>query len=239
MFAGPNGSGKSTLKTVLPADLLGVYINTDDIERCIHQCGYLDFEAFGVQPDGSEVSSFFNQSPLIRNKGLAAGAERLSLVNGRIFFDEVHINGYYAAAIADFIRVKLLGQKVSFTFETVMSHPSKVEILKLAQALGYRTYLYYIATDDPEINVSRVRYRVSHGGHDVPEDKIRSRYSRSLDLLMMAIRNTNRAYIWDNSGHDTDSALLAEITEGRELELKTSQIPAWFKKAVWDKIQQS
>lgn len=42
MFAGPNGSGKSTLKRVLRPDLLGQYINPDEIEAQIKQCGFLN-----------------------------------------------------------------------------------------------------------------------------------------------------------------------------------------------------
>ena len=61
-----------------------------------------------------------------------------------------------------------------------MSDPGKVEVLRQAKGLGFRTYLYYVATDAPEINVSRVSLRVSQGGHDVPVDKIVSRYHRSL-----------------------------------------------------------
>ena len=76
-----------------------------------------------------------------------------------------------------------------------MSHPSKVAVLERAQQWGYRTYLYFVATDDPAINRSRVRSRVKLGGHDVPDDKIDDRYHRSLDLLMEAISHTNRAYV--------------------------------------------
>ena len=136
----------------------------------------------------------------------------------------------------DFLRQKLLELKVSFTFETVMSHRSKVELLARAQQAGYRTYLYYIATDDPEINISRVRNRVKLGGHSVPEDRIGPRYYRSLDLLMDAIRNTNRTYVFDNSSQNKDRTWVAEITDGKVLELKTDQVPAWFKRAVLDKI---
>lgn len=119
-----------------------------------------------------------------------------------------------------------------------MSHPSKVAILIQAQAAGFRTYLYFVATDDPAINISRVRNRVALKGHDVPEDKMVTRYHRSLDLLVDAIWHTNRAYIFDNSGDSKDGnqTWLAEITEGRQLELKTDQIPAWFKRSVLDKI---
>lgn len=102
--------------------------------------------------------------------------------------------------------------------------------------MGYRNYLYYIATDDPQINISRVQYRVSQGGHSVPAEKIVTRYGRSLDLLMKAIRHTNRAYIFDNSGHQQEHTWLAEITDGQILEMKTDQMPEWFKRAVWDKV---
>lgn len=82
-----------------------------------------------------------------------------------------------------------------------MSHPDKIEMLRGAQDIGYRTYLYYIATEDPEINISRVRNRVKMGGH-LPEDKIIMRYHSSLNLLMEAVQVTNRAYIFDNSSHE-------------------------------------
>ena len=136
------------------------------------------------------------------------------------------------------MRTKLLEQRASFTLETVMSHRSKVELLSRAQQAGYRTYLYYVATDDPAINISRVRNRVLLGGHDVPVDRIVQRYHRSLELLLDAVRHTNRAYIFDNSGDNPDHhhTWLAEITEGRELELKTDRVPAWFLRAVLDKI---
>ena len=70
--------------------------------------------------------------------------------------------------MADFLRIKLLERQATFTFETVMSHPSKVKLLEKAKAAGYRTYLYYVATDDPAINISRVQNRTKLDGHDVP-----------------------------------------------------------------------
>jgi len=71
------------------------------------------------------------------------------------------------------------------------------------------------------------------GGHPVPEDKIVSRYFRSLDLLLEAIRYSNRAYIFDNSGQQ--QIFIAEITDGHILQLRSEQIPHWFKQSVLDK----
>jgi len=238
MFAGPNGSGKSTLKSVLPKELLGVYLNPDEIEQEIQRQGFLDFTAYGVTTTVDEVLSFFNGSSLLISAGFADGAKRLVVADGRLNFGKVEVNSYFASVAVDFLRRKLLELKVSFTFETVMSHPSKVELLAKAQQAGYRTYLYFVATDDPEINISRVRNRVKLGGHAVPEERIAPRYHRSLNLLMEAIRHTNRAYVFDNSGDNQNRkhTWLAEITDGRMLELKSDQIPAWFKRSVLDKI---
>ena len=94
--------------------------------------------------------------------------------------------------------------------------------------------MYYIATDDPIINISRVRNRVRLGGHSVPDDKVIARYGRSLGLLPEAIRHTDQAYIFDNSG--PSQVWLAEVTDGRLLTMKTNRMPAWFKSAVWDKF---
>ena len=80
---------------------------------------------------------------------------------------------------------------------------------------------------------------LGRAGTQFPEDKIVGRYHRSLGLLMDAIRRTSRAYVFDNSGLPGEHTWIAEITDGRSLELKTNRVPAWFKRAVLDKISAS
>lgn len=238
MFAGPNGSGKSTLKSWLPPKLLGVYLNPDELEQEIRQQTFLDFAAHGVMTTADELLPFFHESSFLISAGFGDAARQLVFSHGRLDFGRVEVNSYFASVAGDFLRQKLLALKIPFTLETVMSHPSKVELLAQAQQAGYRTYLYFVATDDPAINISRVKSRVKLGGHAVPEDRIVTRYHRSLALLMQAIRHTNRAYVFDNSGDNLDQkhTWLAEITDGRVLELKSDRIPAWFKHAVLNKI---
>jgi predicted ABC-type ATPase len=238
MFAGPNGSGKSTLKSHLPPALLGVYLNPDEMELEIRRQSFLNFRAYGVTTTADAVLAFFQNSKFLQEAGWGETARQLTFADHRLEFGAVAVNSYLASVASDFLRQKLMEQRISFTLETVMSHPSKVDLLTQAQAAGYRTYLYFVATDDPAINISRVKSRVKLGGHAVPEDKIAERYHRSLELLMTAMRHTNRAYVFDNSGNTLDQRYtwLAEITEGRELELKSGQVPAWFKHAVLDKI---
>lgn len=238
MFAGPNGSGKSTIKAVVEeeigSDLFGVYINADDIEFSIRQTGFLDVSSYGIETSTEDVLGFFKTSPLLAEKGLAEEAARLEFADGKFFFHSVEMNSYLALVAVDLLRQKLLDAGITFTFETVMSHPGKVEFLKQAQDKGFRTYLYYVATEDPEINVSRVESRVAQGGHNVSKEKIVDRYYRSLDLLADAVQYANRAYIFDNSS--AERVWVAEITDNAVLELKTDAMPYWFETFLWDKF---
>ncbi len=234
MFAGPNGSGKSTIKALIKPKLLGFYINPDEIEKEMRDFAAVDLRPYGIKTTQSEVLDFFSQSSLLEKADLLDEVYELSYNQDRISFFSVNTNSYWASVTADFIRQKLLVVRSSFTLETVMSSPDKIELLRNAQRLGYRTYLYFVATEDPIINVSRVGQRVRMGGHPVPEDKIISRYYRSLDLLIDAIKCTNRTYIFDNSG--INHTFLAEITEGKMVETKVEPLPNWFKTYVLDKL---
>lgn len=239
MFAGPNGSGKSVLKSYLSPELLGTYLNADEIEAEIKGTGRLDMRRFDFEIRHEDVLSFFTDSDFLKSRGLSRIINRSHFAEGCLHFPATEFNSYLASVLVDFLRTRLLDLRRTFTFETVMSHSSKVQLLQTAQSLGYRTYLYYVATDDPEINISRVKNRVKLNGHDVPDDIVIKRYHRSLDLLIEGIRHSNRAYIFDNS---TDNAerkhtWLAEVTNGTTLEIKAERVPAWFRRAVLDKIR--
>lgn len=228
LFAGPNGSGKSTIKEVLSDELLGIYINPDEIEKEILKLGFLDFSQFGIDVNRDEVLVFFKNSTLLKKAKLLEKVKLITFNENKLGFLNISINSYYASVCADFIRKQLLINKQSFTFESVMSSYDKVELLKLAQASGYRTYLYFVATSDPIINISRVKNRVLLGGHNVPKDKIISRYYRALENLKDAIEYSHRAYIFDNSTHSR--TFLAEITNAKKIEIKTDTVPVWFEK---------
>jgi replicative DNA helicase len=104
-----------------------------------------------------------------------------------------------AQLIADKRRDDCISAKRSFSFETVMSHSSKIEVLVRAKEAGYTVLLYFVGTDDPQTNIERVALRVAQGGHAVPDDKVRDRWLRTMTLLQQAIRSSDRAYIFDNS----------------------------------------
>lgn len=234
MFAGPNGSGKSTIKDAIEPNLIGIYVNPDEVEAQVKEKGFLDFSQFEIEPAEDELLRFFEASTLLKKAALLASTTQLRIKDNKLSFSGISMNSYFASVVCDFIRSKLIQIEKSFSIETVMSSPDKIELLKNAQKLGYRTYLYYVATEDPEINISRVQNRIENGGHAVPEDKIVTRYGRSLALLVDAIQYSNRAYIFDNSG--TSYNRLAEITDGNTMEIFVADFPDWFKYAVWEKL---
>ena len=129
--------------------------------------------------------------------------------------------------VADFFKDQYLKRRLSFSFETVFSHPAKIELLKKAQALGYRTYMYFIATEKPQINLARIRARVKLGGHDVPEDKVAARYYRCLEQVKYALPHLNRAYFFDNSADH--SVFFAEYESNAGFQLHADSLPEWFK----------
>lgn len=224
IFAGPNGSGKSTIKNILEPELIYLYVNADDLER-EGASGSIDLSVFNLNLSEPDFHDFYSTHQLIINQGMVDQVNNFTLVNDVLWIDQITLNSYHASVIADFIRHQLLEAQASFTFETVMSDPSKVDFIKKARALGYRTYLYFVTTEDPEININRVAIRVDDGGHNVTPEKIRSRYDRCLALLPNAIQVTNRAYLFDNSG--SEAVLEAEITEGAIVEYKIDEVHYW------------
>lgn len=105
-----------------------------------------------------------------------------------------------AASIVDARAHRLAGDATPFVIETVLSSDKYRGLVELARARGLIFRLVYITTVDPATNVERVRQRVASGGHDVPEDRIRSRWTRSMDNLPWFAVRADRLLVADNSG---------------------------------------
>lgn len=104
-----------------------------------------------------------------------------------------------AAQFATALREDAVYNMRNFTFETVLSSSRNVELLKKAKNFGYQVEIVCVLTADPQINVSRVAQRVKNGGHDVPKDKIISRYYKSLNNLSKIIQIADVVWVVDNS----------------------------------------
>ena len=108
---------------------------------------------------------------------------------------------YDAARIADAARQALLDARLDFCTETVFSHPSKVDLVRTAVDAGYDVVLHVLLIP---LNLSgaRVAARVRNGGHDVPNDRLASRYERVWPNVVAALPQCYRSVFYDNSTDD-------------------------------------
>jgi predicted ABC-type ATPase len=133
---------------------------------------------------------------------------------------------YQAAGIAEKIRTALLRQGASFCFETVFSHPSKIDFIAAAKGLGYEVILVYIHLESTQLNEARVRQRVIEGGHDVPAEKIHGRIPRTVQYVAAALPLVDEARLLDNSLRDDPFRQVAIVRKGGCV-WAADPLPAW------------
>jgi predicted ABC-type ATPase len=234
IFAGPNGSGKSTIiKEIQKIVTTGPYINADDIEKTSAEKGFINLGDYGLDSTEESFNSFLKQSTLFY-KAIQEGFEIGLSFSSNIIVIDKPTNSYAAALIAEYIRTLLIENEKTFSFETVMSHESKLKILQHAHKNGYKNYLYYISTESSDINVERVAARVEKGGHPVEENKIRERYIRSMNLLSSMIPYCYRSFIIDNS--EEHFRLILEIEKGKRIKVIDDEIPVWVDSYILKKL---
>lgn len=124
------------------------------------------------------------------------------------------------------LREKCLKEKTNFVFETVLSGDDKIDFILRAKEAGFFIRIFFIATDHPSINASRIANRVMEGGHDVPISKIITRYYKSISNCEVIAKIVDRLYVYDNSIDGADAKLLFRLANG-ELVKKYAEIPTW------------
>jgi predicted ABC-type ATPase len=262
VFAGPNGSGKTSLfQYLLKIHAFNVYhhINPDQIAADMRFgfnisnwplefstdefLSYLDSSSFQklVSFRFAEAvriqKGILSLKPIVSSEAQAASGGVVQPASLRSRPEGPHTS-YLYAALGDFLRRKMLDSDSSFSFETVFSHPSKIDELRAARENGFITYLYVIATKNPSINLERIRNRVERGGHDVPEEKTVARYQRTMENICAAFLLANRVYFFDNSV-STETGAYQYFAEKRDdrLLIHGSTVPEWFEKNVLAKLE--
>ena len=150
-------------------------------------------------PNGSGKSTITPAFPLV---GEYVNADDIQRQGG--------VTNLEAAELAMQLKRYYIENRRSFTFETVMSSAYNLDVLRRARERGFAITVVYVITRSAEINVERVRSRVRAGGHDVPEDKIRARYARSLANIAPVFALADNFVLIDNSGEKP--VLLADKT---------------------------
>ncbi len=172
--------------------------------------------------NGAGKSTFYNTQLKLLN---------LPFINADILARELYpnapeANSYSAAKIAEKMRLALLQEGRNFCFETVFSHPSKIDFIATAKALGYKIVLVFIHLETTDLNQARVAQRVSEGGHNVPSDKIIKRIPRLLKNIKTALPLCDDIYFLDNSRLDNPFQQVVTIRE-QQVKVLTKDLPDW------------
>jgi predicted ABC-type ATPase len=171
-------------------------------------------------PNGAGKTTFYHAH-------LAAAG--LRFINADVISHQLALAPYDAARVADALRRELLSQGESFVFETVFSDPvgDKVAFLEDAGRRGHIVILCYIGLANAAQSTERVAMRVSQSGHDVPDDKLLSRYSRTLDNLRAAMLRLPHVLVYDNSDLRTPFRQVAVFDHGQLHDLH-EPVPDWL-----------
>jgi predicted ABC-type ATPase len=132
-------------------------------------------------------------------------------------------HAYDAARVAAETRARLIELGKPFIAETVFSHPSKLELIRSARTAGFTVALHVVLIPE-DLAVERVKRRVLHGGHDVPEGKIRERHRRLSELVVTAMPTVDTATVYDNSRR-RGPRIVAQMTAGTMI--GSTSWPSW------------
>ena len=126
------------------------------------------------------------------------------------------------------LRNTLLEQGKSFGFETVASREDKLEFARKAKSKGYYVDFIFVTAGTPEKCYERIQSRVKMGGHDVPKDKVFSRFERTMSFLPSYLELADHADVWDNSGDHLE--LICTKKDGKIELTPAGCISEWVRK---------
>jgi predicted ABC-type ATPase len=172
-------------------------------------------------PNGAGKSSFY--------KGQLSYTG-LPFVNADVIAAESGLGAYEAAEVAEEMRRARFARKESFIFETVFSDPvgDKLSFLQDAVVEGYTVVLFFIGISSPDESIDRVGQRVVEGGHDVPTDKLVSRYPRVMENLRRAMTRLPLVLVYDNDDLREPHRFCVAAGMGKVLEVK-EPVAEWLR----------
>ena len=172
-------------------------------------------------PNGAGKTTFYHAH--VKSAGLR-------WVNADVLAGELDMDPYAAAGVAASLRHELVKQRESFAFETVFSDPvgDKLAFLKTAAEQGYTVVLCFIGISGPQVSEERVAMRVTQGGHDVPAEKLITRYPRTLANLQAAIRDLPHVWIFDNDDLLKPYRKVAVFEQGHANSMR-KPVPKWLR----------
>ena len=163
-------------------------------------------------PNGAGKSTLYQQ---VLKPKVQAPFINADLIQKTELSDQSMAGAYAAAKLAAQRRAEYLTLQHSFVTESTFSHPSKLDLLQQARATGFIVMVFHVGVAAADLSVQRVALRVTEGGHDVPEDKIRDRFARNKALIRQAVLQADLGLVYDNSLLNRQPVLLFSFQRGQ------------------------
>jgi predicted ABC-type ATPase len=146
-------------------------------------------------------------------------------------------NAIIAEEIARNRMKELISEKKDFMIEGNLAKTADYDWINLMRQQGYQTSLFFLSTDDVDINKKRVLQRVTEGGHGVPEPIIEQRYRMGLSYLKKEILSFDDALLIDAT--DLPPKEMAIVHQGRVIS-KEQNAPKWVNEVLFlaERLQQ-
>ena len=126
-------------------------------------------------------------------------------------------------AATDKERSRLMKEGQSFVYqETTIDS----QMIREARAAGYDVKVFYVGTEDPNLNMGRVLLRVNNGGPFAPLARIADDYAQGLKQLSEAKKSADDLMLFDNTMHGRGHRLVAHFQGGEVMKLARS-VPKW------------
>jgi predicted ABC-type ATPase len=104
---------------------------------------------------------------------------------------------------------RAIAERRDLAIETTLGGRTIPARLHRALSKGVEVRIWYVGLRSPEVHISRVRSRVSKGGHNIDPEKIRERYDQSRLNLIRLLSRLTELWVYDNSAEADPSAGIA------------------------------
>ena len=135
---------------------------------------------------------------------------------------------------------RAIADKLDYAFETTLGGKTIASLLQQALSEGIEVRIWYVGLEGAELHIERVRSRVAHGGHDIPEHRIRERYKQSRLNLIELLPKLTELMLYDNSEEADPKAgaaprpkLILHLLRGKIVgSSDLNRVPEWAKSIV-------
>lgn len=132
---------------------------------------------------------------------------------------------------------RAVAERLDYAFETTLAGNTIPALLHRALSEQIEVRIWYVGLAGPELHIARVRSRVAHGGHDIPEERVRQRYARSILNVLQLLPKLTEIRVYDNSeeadphsGVAPEPRLILHVANGRIAKVcNLATAPDWSK----------